>query len=144
MLRIKCRQTWRQSLTASRKRCVGITSLVEHPPVFDEFSTDAARIDPIRLLLGWRTLGPDAASDQQKYLDDLFVRRPTDLNWFLKFMFRIEFLDDYLALKPLIDYSRLAELIEGNKDVLDKSKVEEFTKRYVKDQAETQQNVQPL
>jgi hypothetical protein len=68
------------------------------PSVFEEFSADLGRIEPIQLLLAWRHLGSDAALDQQKYLNDLFVRRPADLDWFLKSMFRIDFMNDYAAL----------------------------------------------
>jgi len=82
------------------------------------------------LLLGWRRLGPDAISDQQKYLNDLFVRRTADLNWLLKSMFRIDFMDDYTVLKPLIDYGTLAKLIDQNKKSLDESGVQKLRKQY--------------
>jgi hypothetical protein len=100
------------------------------PSVFEEFATDLGRIEPIQLLMAWRRLGPDAILDQQQYLLDLFVRRPSDMNWFLKTMFRVEFMDDYTALKPLIDYARLAELIAKNADLLDGTKVQQFKARF--------------
>ncbi len=100
------------------------------PSIFEQFATDSGRIEPIQFLMAWRRLGPDAELDQQRYLLDLFDRRPTDLNWLLKFMFRVEFLDDYTSLKPLIDYDRLAELLNKNVDLLDSAKVQEFRARY--------------
>ncbi len=106
------------------------------PSIFEEFSTDAGKIEPIQLLFGWRRLGPDAALDQERYLLDLFVRRPADMNGLLKSMFRIEFMDDYTALKPLIKYDLLAELIARNADALDQSKVQEFRNRYAAERGE--------
>jgi KAP family P-loop domain len=100
------------------------------PSVFQEFHTDSGRIEPIQLLMAWRRLGPDAELDQQKYLVHLFVRRPADMKAFLRMMFRVDFMDDYSALKPLIDYTQLASLIDGNIDLLDDSKVEAFRNRY--------------
>jgi len=52
------------------------------------------------------------------------------MNGLLKSMFRIEFMDDYTALKPLINYDRLAELIDRNAEILDQSKVQDFRNRY--------------
>jgi hypothetical protein len=109
------------------------------PSVFEELQTNLGRIEPIQLLLAWRHLGPDAESEQRQYLLDLFARRPADLNWFLKSMFRVEFMDDYTALKQLIDYDRLAELIENNVDVLDSTKVQQFRARYHADRGLVQQ-----
>jgi hypothetical protein len=100
------------------------------PSVFEEFHTDLGRIEPIQLLMAWRRLGPDAQLDQQKYLLTLFARRPADINVLLRFMFRIDFSDDYTALKPLIDYAQLATLIERNAYLLDASKVDAFRNRY--------------
>jgi hypothetical protein len=100
------------------------------PSIFEELSTDMGRIEPIQFLMGWRRLGPDAELDQKRYLVELFNRRPTDLNFLLKSMFRVEFLDDYNSLKPLFDYDRLAELINKNAALLDSAKVEEFRTRY--------------
>jgi len=100
------------------------------PSVFEEFSTDMGRIEPIQFFMGWRRLGPDAELDQKRYLVELFDRRPADLNFFLKSMFRVEFLDDYNSLKPLFDYDQLAELINKNAALLDSAKVEEFRARY--------------
>lgn len=105
------------------------------PSVFEEFHIDAGRIEPIQLLLGWRRLGTDAALDLEKYLLDLLSRRPTDLNQFLKFMFRIDFMDDYTALKRLINYDRLANLIDENVSVLDVTKVQDFKSRYEAERA---------
>jgi KAP family P-loop domain len=107
------------------------------PSVFEEFHTDLGRIEPIQLFLAWRRLGTDAALDQEKYLLDLLNRRPTDLNQFLKFMFRIDFMDDYAALRPIIDYDRLAKLIDVNVEVLDVTKVQQFRKRYAAEKAGT-------
>jgi len=52
-------------------------------------------------------------------------------------MFRIEFMDDYTALKPLINYDQLAELIDRNADALDQSKVQEFRNRYAAKRGES-------
>jgi hypothetical protein len=109
-----------------RKRYLG----VDAPSVFEEFSNDLGKIEPIRLLLGWRRLGPDAELEQQKYLSDLLSRRPSDLNWFLRMMFRVDFMDDYAALKPLIDYTELAKLIEKHIALLDATRVEKFREKY--------------
>lgn len=100
------------------------------PSVFEQLRTEGGRIDPIWLLMEWRRLGADAESEQESYLLDLFGRRPADLNFFLRTMFRAEFLDDYTNLKPLIDYARLAELIKANASLLDEAKVQAFCQRY--------------
>jgi hypothetical protein len=99
------------------------------PSIFEEFKTDMGRIEPIQFLLSWKRLGSDAESEQRQYLLDLFEHRPADLNMFLKSMFRTDFLDDYIALKQLIDYDLLAPLVEKRANVLDHDKVEQFRKR---------------
>jgi hypothetical protein len=53
-----------------------------------------------------------------------------DLQAFLKFMFRVDFIDDYSGLKPLIDYKALSELIKLNEGTLDPDTVKLFRKRY--------------
>ena len=100
------------------------------PSIFEEFKTDMGRIEPIQFLLGWKRLGEGAESEQRQYLLNLLDRRPADLNMFLKTMFRVEFLDDYTALKQVIDYNLLAPLVEKHADVLDGDKVEQFRRRY--------------
>ena len=101
------------------------------PSVFEQFGAlGAGRIEPNAFLLAWHNLGGDAESDQMEYLRSLFVRRPEDLNSFLKLLFRVEFIDDYSALKPLIDFKELSELITLNQSILDPVKVAEFMKRY--------------
>ena len=50
-------------------------------------------------------------------------------------MFRVDFIDDYTALKPLIDYRELSELITLNEGILDKDKVGQFRQRYDAEQA---------
>jgi hypothetical protein len=45
-------------------------------------------------------------------------------------MFRVEFIDDYTTLRPLIDYKDLSELIRLNESVLDPEKVLEFRRRF--------------
>ena len=72
----------------------------------------------------------DAQANQRQYLSELLERRPADLNLFLKSMFRVEFMDDYTALKPFIDYDLLSKLIERNSHLLDAAKVEQFRKQY--------------
>ena len=108
------------------------------PSVFDEHPSDLGRIEPIQLLMAWRRLGSDAELDQKRYLLDLFQRRPGDLNWFLHCMFRVEFLDDYKSLEPLINYDDLAQLIERNLSVLDSDKVKQFKTRYEAERASQQ------
>jgi hypothetical protein len=103
------------------------------PSVFEEFENDMGRIEPIRFLFAWRHLGSDAEQEQRKYLLDLLARRSSDLNWFLKAMFRVDFMDDYSALKPLVDYDKLADLVNRNGNVLDNGVVEKFRARYKAD-----------
>jgi hypothetical protein len=43
-------------------------------------------------------------------------------------------MDDYTALKPLIDYKGLSELIALNEGILDPEKVQQFRKRYEAEQ----------
>jgi hypothetical protein len=103
------------------------------PSVFEQFAklgSGANRIEPNLFLFNWQFLGTDAQSDARAYLRSLLARRPQDLNEFLKLMFRVDFIDDYTALKPLIDYKELSELITLNESVLDKNKVELFRQRY--------------
>ena len=45
-------------------------------------------------------------------------------------MFRVDFVDDYSNLKPLIDYKELSKLIALHEDMLDREKVAEFNRRY--------------
>jgi KAP family P-loop domain len=103
------------------------------PSVFEQFGglgSGANRIEPNQFLFSWQLLGADARSDQRKYLQNLFRRRPKDLDEFLKLMFRVEFIDDYATLKPLIDYQELSDLITLNEGILDPQKVEKFRQRY--------------
>jgi hypothetical protein len=107
----------------------------EAPSVFEQFgnlSSGAARnrIEPVWLLLAWRSLGPTADSDQKEYLRRLFRQRPQDLDNFLGQMFRVEFLDDYANLKPLFDYKELCDLINSNESSLDPEKVKKFRERF--------------
>jgi len=105
--------------------------IADAPSVFEQFGTlSTGRIEPNALLLAWRNLGGDAESDQREYLRSLLARRPQDLDKFLKLFFRVEFIDDYSALKPLIDYKELSELITLNEAVLDPEKVAQFRARY--------------
>jgi len=83
--------------------------LISDPPsVFEQFASTNPKvqsIDSTQLLFGWRRLGTAAEADQQEYLRNLFTRHPHNLNAFLALLFRVEFLDDYTTLKPLIDYA---------------------------------------
>ena len=45
-------------------------------------------------------------------------------------MFRVDFIDDYSALKLLINYKELSDLITRNESFLDPTKVQEFRNRY--------------
>jgi len=103
----------------------------EHAPsVFEQFGKHGmGGIAPIWLMFAWHRLGPDAEREQQEYLRSLFATRPQDIDEFLKLMFRVHFIDDYTALKPLIDYKELAKLIAQNEEVLDRAKVVEFRRR---------------
>jgi len=77
------------------------------PSVFDMYKG----IDPNRVLLGWRALGPQAAQDQEQYLLNE-LDKPAVLDKFLATLFRVDFIDDYEALRPLIDYRKLSALIQ--------------------------------
>ena len=48
-------------------------------------------------------------------------------------MFRVDFIDDYTTLKPLIDYKELSELITANESALDPAIVRQFRERYARD-----------
>jgi hypothetical protein len=101
------------------------------PSVFDQFgSLSISRIEPNAFLLSWRNLGDHAESDQKEYLRKLFARRPGDLDKFLALFFRVDFIDDYDALRSLIDYNELMQLIIANEAILNPDKVEKFRKRY--------------
>jgi hypothetical protein len=103
------------------------------PSVFEQFGSLGSGmngIEPNIFLFNWQNLGPDAQADERKYLQNLFVKHPKDLNAFLNLMFRVEFIDDYTQLKPLIDYKELSDLITLNEAVLDRDYVEQFRKRY--------------
>jgi len=105
------------------------------PSVFEQYGFDTQgspvnRIEPNLFLFNWQLLGADAQSDERQYLLSLFNRRPEEINAFLKLMFRVEFIDDYSQLKPLIDYKELSELIAHNENILDKEKVRQFRERY--------------
>jgi KAP family P-loop domain len=103
------------------------------PSVFEQFGIIGShinRIEPISFLIEWKRLGPDASSDQTKYLQGLLTESPKDLDEFLKRMFRVDFIDDYSALKQLVDYKILSELIKLNERTLDPEKVQQFRKRY--------------
>jgi hypothetical protein len=102
------------------------------PSVFEQFggANPIQDIGPVQFLFGWKHLGTDAEADQRHYLEGLFGRRPEDLNELLKQMFRVRFIDDYTALKPLIDYRVLADLITRNESILDSEKVRNFRERY--------------
>jgi KAP family P-loop domain len=105
------------------------------PSVFEQFGNlGAGGIEPNVFLLSWRNLGADAESDQKRYIRDLFARRPEDLDKFLRLLFRADFIDDYSALKPLIDYKELSSLITKNESILDQDKVQQFKQRFAAEQ----------
>jgi hypothetical protein len=108
------------------------------PSVFEQYCFDnqggaVNRIEPNLFLFNWQLLGDDAKIDEQQYLRSLFTKRPEQINAFLKLMFRVDFIDDYTQLKPLIDYKALSDLITNNENILDKEKVVQFKQRYSKD-----------
>ncbi len=103
----------------------------EAPSVFEQFGgLGPGRIEPNIFLLQWRALGVGAEADQQEYLRNLFARRPEELGKFLNLLFRAPFIDDYSALKPLIDYKELSDLITQNERILDPERVRQFKARY--------------
>jgi hypothetical protein len=107
--------------------------LVRDPPsIFEQFQFgDPIRnIDPNQFQFAWRQLGEDAEADQRLYLKTLLTEKPKNIDKFLRTMFRVEFMDDYTALKPLIDYKELFDLITANEDKLDPKNVRLFMKRY--------------
>jgi hypothetical protein len=109
---------------------------LDAPSVFDQFgsfdshSIGVNRIEPNLFLFNWQLLGADAQADEREYLRNLFARRPQDVDAFLKLMFRVDFIDDYTTLKPLIDYKELSELVTQNESIIDRDKVEQFRARY--------------
>ncbi|MFZ1007152.1 MAG: hypothetical protein WAN65_09960, partial [Candidatus Sulfotelmatobacter sp.] len=104
------------------------------PSVFEQYGKlGTGGIEPNQFLFSWQALDPDAKSDAREYLRKLFVRRPNDLDKFLKLMFRVDFIDDYTILKPLIDYKELSEMITLNEGILDPEKVRKFRRRYEAD-----------
>lgn len=102
------------------------------PSVFDQFKS----IDPVQTLFAWRRLGPDADLEEKQYLRELFTRDPASLDKLLKLMFRVEFIDDYAALKPIFDYDELSRFIEMNKGKLDPERVQQFERRLKQEQPE--------
>jgi hypothetical protein len=92
-------------------------------------------IEPNQFLFSWQALDAEAKSDARNYLRALFKRNPKDLDEFLKLMFRVDFIDDYTILKPLIDYKELWELISLNERTLDPDRVRKFRQRYEADNA---------
>jgi hypothetical protein len=108
------------------------------PSVFERFGggdQNPFRIDPNQFLFSWQELGPEARIDQRRYLERLFARHPEDIDNFLRLMFRVEFMDDFTALKPLIDYNELSLLITRNEIVLDAERVRKFRERWACEQA---------
>jgi hypothetical protein len=106
------------------------------PSVFEQYGnlgSGANRIEPNQFLFSWQRLSPTANADARKYLRELFKRRPKDLDEFLNLMFRVDFIDDYTILKPLINYQELNELITQNANILDPDKVQKFKRRYDSD-----------
>jgi hypothetical protein len=107
------------------------------PSVFEQYgslSSQANVIEPNQFLFSWQALGEKAKSEARKYLSDLLATHPKDLDALLRLMFRVDFIDDYQILKPLIDYAELSELIGRYESELDPSKVLQFRRRYEDDQ----------
>jgi hypothetical protein len=102
------------------------------PSVFEQFggADPTQNIDPTQFLFAWSQLGRNAEADQRQYLQNLFARRPQNLDEFLKLMFRVRFIDDYTQLKSLIDYRELSQLITRNEAVLNPERVKNFRDRY--------------
>jgi hypothetical protein len=113
------------------------------PSVFEQYGnlgSGANRIEPNQFLFSWQRLSPSANADAREYLRELFRRRPKDLDEFLKLMFRVDFIDDYTILKPLINYQELNELISQNANILDPNKVQKFKRRYDSDVSPSVEN----
>jgi hypothetical protein len=101
------------------------------PSVFEKYPSG---IDANQVMFAWRRLGQEAEQDQRDYLEGELSRNPKSLDSFLKLMFRgIDFLDDYAALKPLIEYSELLKIVGEHEQHLDAAKVREFRQRYSKE-----------
>ena len=115
--------------------------LVPTPPsVFDQYgslSSPGNAIEPNQFLFSWQALGVDAKSDARTYLRALLATSPKDLGAFLKLMFRVDFIDDYETLRPLIDYRELSQLILKYETDLDPKKVLQFRRRYEADHTQS-------
>jgi len=113
----------------------------EDPPsIFDKFPITnlAMQLDPIQFLFGWKRLGTEAEKDQPNYLLTLFDKKPETIDKFLKMTFRAPYVDDYPALKALIDADKLAELIDKNQPVLDAELVRKFRERHAQEKRNEQ------
>jgi hypothetical protein len=105
--------------------------VADAPSVYEQFGTlSTGGIEPHQFLFLWQKLSPSAKQDQHNYLLRLFEQRPEELKGFLKLTFRVDFIDDYAALKELIDYGKLIDLINANEDILDGEKISQFRERY--------------
>jgi len=101
------------------------------PSVFQQYGKlGTGGIEPNQFLFSWQALDAKAKGDARDYLRTLFRRSPEDLDAFLKLMFRVDFIDDYTILKPLIDYKELSQMIGLNERTLDPEKVRQFRRRY--------------
>jgi hypothetical protein len=105
--------------------------VADAPSVFDQYKD----IDPVQILFAWMRLGADAATDQKEYLRKVLTTNSSSLSKFLNSMFRVDFIDDYNALRPLMDYEELDSLIAANEDKLDATKVQQYRKRRLADQS---------
>jgi hypothetical protein len=106
--------------------------LTQNPPsVYEQFdSLGPNRLEPHILLLNWNALGEGAEVDQRNYLLRLFEEHPANLNRWMRLMFRVDFIDDYTALKSLIDYRHLSQLLTKNESLVDTGSLEKFRKRF--------------
>jgi hypothetical protein len=96
------------------------------PIIYDQFKD----IDAHQVLFAWGRLGPEGTANARQYIHGILAANPTALDKLLKLMFRVEFIDDYAALKPLFDYDEIARLIDENKEKLDPEKVKQFQDRH--------------
>jgi hypothetical protein len=107
------------------------------PSVFEQYgslSSQANAIEPNQFLFSWQALSEKAKADAREYLTDLLTTNPKALDAFLRLMFRLDFINDYETLKPLIDYGELSELLKRYESKLDPEKVRQFKQRYETDQ----------
>jgi hypothetical protein len=103
------------------------------PSVYDLFKG----IDPHQFLFAWSRLGDVGAANARAYIHKLLIGNVEALKHLLKLLFRVEFIDDYAALKPLFDYDLISKLIDQQQETLDPEKVHQFRERHSLEKAKS-------